>query len=103
MLFTIFGLGWAAVFMVFALLYWHAWTHRDTLALSPIERMRTRHSLIDQFALVIIGLASVMVAWALPAPWVGLAGYWYFCVGIYFTVAGMIFGKRERALRQQGS
>jgi hypothetical protein len=100
MLFTIFGLGWAAVFLVFALLYRHAWAHRDTLELSPIERLRTRRGLFDHIVMVIIGVASVLLVWALPAAWVGVAGYWYFSVGIYFTIAGRVHGRRERALQQ---
>jgi uncharacterized membrane protein len=97
--FTIFSAGWAAVFMVFALLYRHAWQIQHEMALSPLERMRTRHSLIDQCAMVIIGLVSVLIAWTVPAAWIGLAGYIYFAVGLYFTLAGMVFGKQERELR----
>jgi uncharacterized membrane protein len=99
-LFTIFGAGWAAVFTVLALLYQHAWQLRSELALSPVETLRTRHSLIDEIAMVIIGLTSVLLAWLLPAPWVGMSGYLYFAVGIYYTVAGSIWGRRERALKQ---
>jgi hypothetical protein len=32
---------------------------------------------------------------------VGLAGYFYFVIGVYFTAAGMIFGKRERTLTER--
>jgi uncharacterized membrane protein len=97
-LFVIYGLGYAAVFGVFALLYLHAWRRRHELALNRIEQARTRHSLIDNLAMVIVGLTSTALAMTLPLRWVGLAGYFYFVIGVYFTVAGMVFGARERAL-----
>jgi len=43
-LFAIYGLGFAAVFTVFALLYRHALTKRDELGLTEIELFETKHS-----------------------------------------------------------
>jgi len=97
-LFVIYGSGYAAVFLTFALLYWHAWRKRDALDLDEIERLRTRHSLFDHLGMVVVGLASALLAVTLPQHLVGLAGWFYFVIGIYFTVAGTVYGKRERAL-----
>jgi uncharacterized membrane protein len=97
-LFIIYGAGYAAVFLVFALLYLHAWKNRDALALTPLERIKTRHSLVDHIAMVMVGLISVTLALTLPLQWVGLAGYFYFLIGVYYTVAGTIFGKQESLL-----
>jgi uncharacterized membrane protein len=95
-LFVIYGAGYAAVFLVLALLYWHAWKKREVLALNTLERLITRHTLIDHLAMVTVGLASALLAVTLPLQWVGMAGYFYFSIGLYFTLAGVIFGKRER-------
>jgi uncharacterized membrane protein len=97
-LFTIFGLGYAAVFTVFGLLYLHAWQHRTALELTPVEQVRTRLSLIDQIAMVCIGLLSTALARTLPDNMIGLAGYVYFMVGIYFVVAHSIARRREERL-----
>ena len=97
-LFVIYGVGYAAVFLAFALLYLHAWRKRETLALNEIERLRTRRSLIDHVAMVVIGLTSALLAMVLPPNLVGLAGWFYFIVGVHFTVSGTIFGRRERRL-----
>lgn len=43
-LFAIYGLGFAAVFTVFALLYRHALTKRDELGLTELEVFETKHS-----------------------------------------------------------
>jgi uncharacterized membrane protein len=102
-LFMIYGAGYAAVFLVLALLYLHAWRKRRELALNPLESLRTRHSLIDHTAMATVGLVSIALAATLPLRWVGLAGYFYFIIGVYFTAAGTIFGKLERPLTEPAS
>ena len=97
-LFVIYGAGYAAVFLTFALLYLHAWRKRDALALNEIERLRTRQGLIDHIAMVVIGMSSALLALTLPSKLVGLAGWFYFSVGVYFMVAGRVFGNGERSL-----
>jgi uncharacterized membrane protein len=97
-LFTIFSLGFAAVFTVFALLYLHAWRHRAELELTPLEEMRTRASLLDQVGMVVIGLLSTLLARTLPDSAIGMAGYIYFTAAIYFTIAHSIARRRERQL-----
>jgi uncharacterized membrane protein len=99
-LFIIYGAGYAAVFLVFTLLYLHAWRKREELALDRLEQVKTRHSLVDHVAMVIVGLVSVALALSVPLRWVGLAGYFYFVTGVYFTIAGTILGKRERLLTE---
>lgn len=97
-LMTIYGLGYAAVFGLFALMYWLAYRRRKELELSEVEIFRTRHSLLDHCAMMSFGLISTVFALALPANQAGLAGWVYVFIGPYFTVAGRIFGKREKAL-----
>ncbi len=82
------------------LLYLHAWRNREVLALNELERLKTRHCLIDHVAMIIVGLASTLLALSLPLRLVGLAGWFYFVIGVYFTLAGTIFGKRERLLTE---
>ncbi|MGA3157469.1 MAG: hypothetical protein ABSE43_07850, partial [Steroidobacteraceae bacterium] len=100
-LFTIFGLGYAAVFTVFTLLYLHAWSLRAQLALTPLEALRTRVSVSNEIAMVVIGLLSAALAKLLPDREVGLTGFTYILVPIYFTIAGSLTGRRERALQSQ--
>ena len=62
----------------------HAWSHREALELSPLERLLTRHSLIDFAAQTAIGAAGVSLAWLLPLGWLPFAGYFYFVLGAYY-------------------
>jgi|SRR6185436_132126 len=97
-LFVIYGCGYAAVFFVFAQLYLHAWKKREELVLTDLERLRTWHSLIDHSAMVVVGLVSALLAWLLPLRWVGMAGYFYFVIAAYHTIAGTLLGRRDRLL-----
>jgi uncharacterized membrane protein len=99
LLYGIFGIGYAAVFSVFALLYRHAWRLRAELELTPIETLRTRQSLVDQVVLASFGLISGLLAQVMPPRGIGLAGVVYFAVPVYFTWSGHHWGKRERLLR----
>jgi uncharacterized membrane protein len=98
-LFTIWSLGYAAVFGVFSLLYLHAWRIRAQLQLTPLEALRTRVSLLDQLAMVFIALVSTALARTMPDRYLGIAGYVYFLVPVYFTIAHSIAGRRERQLK----
>jgi uncharacterized membrane protein len=98
-LFTIWSLGYAAVFAVFALLYLHAWRIRAQLELTPLEAIRTRVSLLDHLAMVLIALLSTALARAMPDRYVGIAVYIYCIVPVYFTIAHSIARRRERQLQ----
>jgi uncharacterized membrane protein len=98
-LFTIWSLGYAAVFTVFTLLYLHSWRIRAQLDLTPLEALRTQVSLFDQIAMVFIGLLSTALARTMPDRYVGIVGSVYFLVPIYFTIAHSISGRRERQLQ----
>jgi len=95
-LLVIYSAGYASIFLVLLLLYLHAWKLRDRLALNEVERLKTRHELINQSAMVTVGLISTLLALTLPSRLVALAGWFYFSIGVYYTVAGAVFGKRER-------
>jgi uncharacterized membrane protein len=98
-LFTIWSLGYGAVFAIFALLYLHAWRIRAQLELTPLETIRTRVGLMDQLAMVLVALLSTALARAVPDRYVGMAAYIYFIVPVYFTIAHSIAGRRERQLQ----
>jgi uncharacterized membrane protein len=100
-MFIIYGSGFASVFLVFVLLYLHAWGKREALALNDIELLRTGRSIVDMLAMVIVGLISIVMALSLPSQWIGSAGYFYSIVAVYFAVAVTIFGRRERRLLEK--
>jgi hypothetical protein len=97
-LMIIYGLGFAAVFLLLALMYANAYRLRTVLGLNAIETFRTKKSLVDNVALCAIGLFSAGLAAAMPSRMAGLAGYMYFLIGIYHWLAGRTAGAREQRL-----
>lgn len=97
-LMIIYGLGFAAVFLIFGLMYVNAFRKRHLLDLNLIELARTRQSMIDNFAMAFIGLTSAALAAGLQRGKAGMAGWIYFFIGIYHWISGSMAGRRERKL-----
>ena len=93
---VIYSLGFAAVFLVFALEYFYAYRKREALNLNEYEVLRTRHALLDHVYMAVLGLTVAVLAKLLPARIAGMSGFLYFSIGIYHTITGTIFGKREK-------
>jgi uncharacterized membrane protein len=92
-LFTIYGLGFAAVFFLLAALYYHAWRQRDVLDLNAVERIDTKESIIDNLATGSIGVLSAVLA---QTPLIFFAGMIYFFIAIPKTLVPTIM-RRKRA------
>jgi uncharacterized membrane protein len=65
-LYSIYGFGFAGIYLAFTLLYLHAWRLRDTLDLSGIEKLETRYSICRVFTVSIFGLIAAVLA---RTPW----------------------------------
>ncbi len=81
--------AYAAVFLVFFLLYWHALRNADRLELTERERALTRFSFYEPLVHFTIAAAVVVSAVMLPvhlAPW---AGFLYCLIGPALGVLGV--------------
>jgi uncharacterized membrane protein len=80
-LFALYGAGFIAIFLCFALMYRHAWRIRDRLGLTPLESheaaMWFRHYLI----LAGMGVVSVLMAFAGVGLAIGAPGWIYVLIG----------------------
>jgi preprotein translocase subunit YajC len=61
-IFLIYGIGFVAIFAVFALLYWHAYRQREKLELNEFEAWETQHALRRFLIAVALGSAYAGVA-----------------------------------------
>jgi len=91
-LFTVYGLGFTAVFWLLAALYWHAERRRAELGLNEVEQIDTRESMHDMFWTGLFGLLSIAAVYS-PLPW--LAGMIYFLIAVPRTIVPTIFGKKR--------
>jgi uncharacterized membrane protein len=97
-LMAMYGLGLAAVYLVFVLLYLYAYRRRHELGLNEVETYITKRSIIDHAAIMVLGLLSTILAFALPSRIAGLSGMLYWLIPVYFSINGSIMGNRTRRL-----
>ena len=98
-LFLIYGLGFASVSFVLALLYAHAYRKRDELGLTEWESLLTRLSIAGHVATATVGLVSAGLAQVIPQPaTASVAGFIYFAVAIPWFLIGRYQARRARAV-----
>ncbi len=100
LLMQIYGLGFVAIFAVFALLHLHAYRRRRELDLSPLEVFDTRESIQAALLNVGVGLISLAVttfqlAGRFSNP---VSGFSYGLIGVFAAVHGAAMGRKRRAL-----
>jgi uncharacterized membrane protein len=96
-LMVVYGVGFAAVFLVLSLLHLHAYRSRGALGLTPLRIFEARLATISYAATAAVGLLSAGLALLLPVGSAGLAGFAYFLVSVPPTFAGALVGRRRRA------
>jgi uncharacterized membrane protein len=93
-LFTIYGLGFAAVFWLLGGMYAHAYRRRRDLSLNAVEEIDTLESVYDNFITGAVGLLSALLAWT---PLIALSGVTYFLLAVTKTLVGWLMGvKRQK-------
>lgn len=103
-LMIIFNLGYLAVFAVFVLLFWHAYSKREALELNELERFDTRESIQESALNCGIAILSLLIVVVGGVTRAGLAGMAYLLTPVVMTLNGVIMGKRRRKLEElQGS
>jgi hypothetical protein len=97
-LFTIYGLGFAAIYVIFALLYLNAIRQRDSLELTKIETFDTWSDVWGNLLMAAVGLGSVLLAQFQAT--IDFAGWFYFVIGITRTLYEWLSARRRRALEK---
>jgi uncharacterized membrane protein len=92
-LMVLYGVGFAAVYLLFTALYWNAWHQRRELTLNPTELFLTRSSMIEYTAMASVGVLSVGIALLMPRGYIGVAGLAY----ILLVIVGQLHGRWERS------
>jgi uncharacterized membrane protein len=97
-LMVIYGIGFVAVFVVFALLHLRALRLADDLGLSVAERFATRSNVVEHSLSASVGVLSVLLAFALPDRLIGMSGMTYMLLGPVHTFHASRWRRRQRAL-----
>jgi uncharacterized membrane protein len=95
-LYTIYGAGFAGIFLLYTILYVHAYRLREELKLNAVELHDTITHVLMVAGAAAVALASLLIAWFAPDGFVGLAGYVYFMTGFVSWITGSVRGKQRR-------
>jgi hypothetical protein len=87
-LLVIYGLGFIAVFTVFALLHWRAYAASQSLGLSLSDKQKAWIGMRTHLLSVSVGVASIAMVLVLPARLSGLAGFVYTALGPLHAIHG---------------
>jgi uncharacterized membrane protein len=96
-LMEIYGLGFFALFLLFFLLYGHAWRRRELLALNAVEVHDTVTHLIMYATYMAIGLLATLLAGLEEPGWSGLT---FFLLGPVSAVIGGKRGAKRRRIEE---
>lgn len=100
-LMIIYGAGYVAVFLVFALLFHHAYRKRTELELNELEIFDTRVSIQSALIQVAVGMLSILIAFLGGSRYGGVAGLTYpILLAPLITLHHIVTGKRRRALEK---
>jgi uncharacterized membrane protein len=97
--FTIYGLGFTAVFLIMALLYANAYRQRAKLDLNILESFDTASNIWGNVSVAAVGLGSIALA-QFPAT-INLAGPFYFAIAIVRTTFETLRARRRRPLEER--
>lgn len=98
MLYLIYGLGFAGVWTLYGLMYWHALRKREELELDAKEILLTRLDLVGNLIYVGVCLLSILLAYTLTDT--AIPGLIYFLLGPLHALNGWWFGRQVRALER---
>ena len=93
--YLIYGVGFAGVWGLYALLYVHALRKRGELALTANELVQTRASLAENVIYVVVCALSITLAYTTSVG--GLPGFIYMLLGPAQAFNGWWFGRKVRA------
>ena len=93
--------GYIAVFVIFGLLYQHAWRLRGALQLDEFETLRTAEGRAAHFSYAAVGVVVALAAALLPTRLAGVSGLLFFLNAAVASWLGRHYGRRVRALLAQ--
>jgi uncharacterized membrane protein len=96
----LYGVGFAASFLLIAAMHVNAWRQREKLELSGTERLITMATVVDSVGIAGVGLFSCALGLLLPANHAAEAGFAYILIVPWKILTGVYFGRKVRLLEK---
>jgi uncharacterized membrane protein len=100
-LMVVYSLGFVAVFLIFALLYRHAYRLRVDLQLDAVETLITRHQMNSHLLTASIGVLSLLIVAFGGSRTAGIAGWTYGLIGPTLAIYWRLMARQRRRLQDQ--
>jgi uncharacterized membrane protein len=97
---AVYGAGFAAVFVILTLLYWHAYRKRDDLELNDLEAHDTRSYVQENALMALVGLLSTGLALTNNVFSSLLSGMVYWLIGPVQYLHGRQRGKARKKIEE---
>ena len=91
--------GFVIIFLLFALLTWHAYRKRHSLELNPCEVIVTRMTIYSHLITCAVGLLSILLV-LINSRWYPFSGAIYWLIGPLQGIHGYFMGKKVEAADQ---
>jgi hypothetical protein len=95
-LMLIYGAGFTAIYLLFFLMYNNAKKRAAELKLNERELFETQTLAYINLICVCIGTIAMLLAWLLPVKHAGLSGFFYFTIGIAYSVWFSYRGRKAK-------
>jgi hypothetical protein len=96
-LMTIYGAGYVAISLLFALMYYNAKRYASELKLTDKEIFATNSQIGSNVVSIFVGTIATLLAWILPSHSAGYSGFFYltltFAFTLWFSYRRRIFNK----------
>ncbi|KAA3609242.1 MAG: DUF1211 domain-containing protein [Calditrichaeota bacterium] len=96
--FIIYGIGYAALAAMIALLYLHALKLKDQLCLNALEHVKTKKEIVSFVVFTGTGLTSAAIAWLAPPPIAVFAGFAYSTLALTMPFVAIFYAKKEEKI-----
>jgi hypothetical protein len=97
-LMMLYGFGFFVVYLVFALLYIHAWSKRVELQLNRLEKLLTVESIANKLSVGSVGLICILLSRITRDSAPGVAGWVFLLIAPIQSVLGFYFRRKLKAL-----
>src|SRR5687767_2023889 len=98
---AIYGLGWIAVFVMFGLLYRHAFRKRQELGLTPLDVFKIKSFAGHHMVSAAVGVVVVLIALAAPRKYAWISPMVFFLMWPAHAIYGARRTKKLKALEMQ--
>jgi uncharacterized membrane protein len=100
-LYLIYGLGFAGVWGLYALMYWNALRQKAQLGLNAVELVYTKASIVENLNFIGVCMLSIVLSRTVES--YSLPGWIYAILGPMQAFTGVWYGRKIKALQAQRS